>query len=148
MADHPRWADGWTQPKSPIGKHKASASEGEASNLVDASDDTGRGMHSEGGGGGSQPSPKGRLGGSKAAKEDARSASAREGAIYAQADATRSMVAAQMKKAALLEDQNMLMLMIMLDDQVTIVEAREYLRLRKGDELKNLRRELAFERGP
>lgn len=39
-----------------------------------------------------------------------------EGAIYAYADATKTMVAAQMKKATLLEDQNMLMLMTMLDD--------------------------------
>ena len=65
LRDHPTWADGWTQPKSPIGKRKAGASKGKASNLVDAGDDIGGGMHLEGGDGGSQPSPKGLLGGSR-----------------------------------------------------------------------------------
>ena len=73
----------------------------------------------------------------KAAREEARSTSAREGAIYAQADATRTMVAAQMKKAALLEDQNMLLLMTMLDDKIITVEAREYLHLRRGMSSRN-----------
>ena len=70
---------------------------------------------------------------------------ATEGAIYAQADATRTMAAAQMKKAALLEDENMLLLMTMPDDKITTVEAREYLRLRRCDELKKLWRKLAHE---
>ena len=56
------------------------------------------------------------------------------------------MAAAQMKKTALLEDQNMLLLMTMPDDKITTAEAREYLRLRRGDELKKLRRKLAHER--
>jgi hypothetical protein len=55
------------------------------------------------------------------------------------------MAAAQMKKTALLEDQNMLLLMTMPDDKITTVEAREYLRLRRGDELKKLRRKLTDE---
>lgn len=61
------------------------------------------------------------------------------------ADATRTMAATQMKKAALLEDLNMLLLMTMPEDKITTAEAREYLRLRKGDELKKLRRKLAVE---
>jgi hypothetical protein len=95
---------------------------------------------------GSQRAATSRPGGSKAAKEDSRSASAREGAIYAQAAATRTMAAAKMKKAVLLEvDHNMLLLMTMPEDKITTVEAREYLRLRRGDELKKLRRKLAEE---
>ena len=50
-----------------------------------------------------------------------------------------------MKKTALLEDQNMLLLMTMPDEKITTSEAREYLRLCRGDELKKLRRELAEE---
>ena len=55
------------------------------------------------------------------------------------------MAATKMKKAALLEDQNMLLLMSMPEDKITTAEAREYLRLRRGDELKKLRRKLAAE---
>lgn len=84
---------------------------------------------SEGDGGGSQRASHCRPGGTKAAREEARSTSAREGAIYAQADATKSMVAAQMKKVALLEDQNLLLLMTMPDDKITTAEAKEYLAL-------------------
>lgn len=62
--------------------------------------------------------------------EEARSTSAREGAIYAYAHATRSMAAAHMKKAVLLADQNMVLLMTMPDEKIT-TEAREYLRLRR-----------------
>lgn len=55
------------------------------------------------------------------------------------------MAAAQMKKAELLEDQNMLLLMTMPDEKITTHEAREYLRLRRGDELRKLRKKLADE---
>jgi hypothetical protein len=65
--------------------------------------------------------------------------------MYAQAEATRTMAAAQMRKAELLEEQNKLLLMTMPDDRITTHEAREYLRLRRQDELKKLRRKLAEE---
>ena len=39
----------------------------------------------------------------------------------------------------------MLLLMTMPDDKITTAQAREYLRLRRGDELKKLRRKLAHE---
>ncbi len=55
------------------------------------------------------------------------------------------MATAQMRKAELLEEQNMLLLMTMPDDRITTPEAREYLRLRRGDELKKLRRKLVEE---
>jgi hypothetical protein len=63
----------------------------------------------------------------------------REGAAYAQAKATEVMPAATMRKATLLEDHNMLLLMT--NSQTP--EAQEYLRLRQAEELKKLRRRLA-----
>lgn len=41
LRDHPRWANGWTQPKSPIGKRKAGVSKGEVNNLMDADNGAG-----------------------------------------------------------------------------------------------------------
>jgi hypothetical protein len=119
------------------------ASISEPSNPADASRGLGGGVQSEGNLRGSQCARNCRQGRSKAAREEARSAIVREGAIYAQAYANRSMVAAQRKKAALMEDKNMFLLMTMLDDKITTVEAREYMRLRRGDELKKLRWKLA-----
>lgn len=118
------------------------ASVSNPSNTADAGRDSGGGAQSEGDLGGSQRAGNCRPGMSKTAREEARSASVREGAIYAQVDATKNMVAAQRKKAALMEDQNMLLLMTMSNDKITTVEVREYMRLRKGDELKKLRRKL------
>ena len=114
-------------------------------NNTDAARSSGGPALSDGDGLGSQRTGTSRPGGSKAAKEESRIASAREGALYAQAAATRTMAEAQMKKAALLEDHNMLLLMTMPEDKITTVEAREYMRLRRGDELKKLRRKLAAE---
>ena len=152
LKDHPKWADGWSSPKGSSSMRSPAACASSPSNVGDARHsqaDAGRSCapcaHSDGDGGGSQRAANSRPGGSKAAREESRSASAREGAIYAQADATRTMAAAQMKKAMLLEDQNMLLLMTMPDDKVTTANAREYLRLRRGDELKKLRRKLADE---
>jgi hypothetical protein len=69
----------------------------------------------------------------------------REAALFAQAEATKTMAAAQMRKVALLEEQNLLMLMTMPDSQVTIPKAREFLQLRRTMELKKLRRVVAEE---
>ena len=152
LKDHPKWMDGWTSPKASSNLRFGTASGSSPTTAAEdgrTQFDAGRSpisrAQSEGEARGSQRSGMVRPGGSKAAKKDSRSASAREGAIYAQADATRTMAAAQMKKAALLEDQNMLLLMTMPDDKITTVEAREYLRLRRCDELKKLQRKLAQE---
>ena len=152
LKDHPKWMDGWTSPKASSSVRSGAAS----GNSPAAAAEDGRTQfdadtspvcraQSEVDAGGSARGGIARPGGSKGAREDSRSASAREGAIYAQADATRTMAAAQMKKAALLEDQNMLLLMTMPDDKITTAEAREYLRMRRCDELKKLRRKLAHE---
>jgi hypothetical protein len=42
----------------------------------------------------------------KSAKEDQRQSKVQEGALYAQAEVTKTMAVAMMRKAALLEDQN------------------------------------------
>ena len=154
LKDHPKWSDGWSSPKASSSMRSGAASARSPTEAADAGRSRSE-FHgerspvghsqSEGAGLGWQRTQIARPGGSKAAREESRSNSAREGAIYAQADATRTMAAAQMKKAALLEDQNMLLLMTMPDDKITTAEAREYLRLRRGDELKKLRRKLAEE---
>jgi hypothetical protein len=152
LKDHPKWMDGWTSPKASSSLRSGAASGSSPATAADdgrAQFDAARSPvsipQSEGEVGGSQRAGITRLGGSKAARKDSKSANAKEGAIYAQADATRTMAASQMKKTALLKDQNMLLLMTMPDDKITTVEAREYLRLRRGDELKKLQRKLAHE---
>ena len=87
---------------------------------------------------------KGRPGGVKLAKEDQRQGKIREGLLLAHAEATKSMAAAHMRKAALPEVQNLLMLMSMPDDDE---DAKEYLRLRRQTELKKLRKLVAEEEG-
>jgi hypothetical protein len=146
LKDHPKWADGWSAPKaaSTSTKHMAQSSSPPA-NCTENARTSGVCANSGGDGLDSQQTRLQRPGGTKAAREELRSAHAREGAIYAQAAATRTMAEAQMKKAALLEDQNMLLLMTMPEDKITTAEAREYLRLRRGDELKKLRHKLAAE---
>jgi hypothetical protein len=87
---------------------------------------------------------KGRPGGVKAAKDEVRQGKIHEGLMLAHAEATRSMAAAHMRKAAILEDQNLLMLMSMPDADE---DAKEYLRLRRKMELNKLRKLVAEEEG-
>jgi hypothetical protein len=74
-----------------------------------------------------------RPGGVKVAKQDNMQQKMRDGVLYTQAEATRSMAVVQMKKIALIEDQNMLLLMTMPIEESAGEDAREYPRLRKGD---------------
>ena len=83
--------------------------------------------------------------GTKMAKNNVATAKAQEGAIYAEAQAMKTMAEAHMKKAALLEEQNLLMLMTMPDDPVAASEAREYLVLRRIKELKKLQKRMVDE---
>ena len=68
----------------------------------------------------------------KAAKQDIMQQKIREEALYAQAEATRSIAAVQMKKIVLIEDQNMLFLMTMPIEDSAGQDPREYLRLKRG----------------
>ena len=84
-------------------------------------------------------------GGTKIAKKNIAAAKAQEGAIYVEAQATKTMAEAHMKKVALLEEQNLLMLMTMPDDPMAASKAREYLVLRQIKELKKLQKRMAEE---
>ena len=84
-------------------------------------------------------------GGVKAAKQDNMQEKMRDGALYARAEATRSMAAIQMKNVRLIEDQNMLLLMTMPIEESVGEDAHEYLRLRRGEELKKLKKRLSVE---
>ena len=82
-----------------------------------------------------------RPGGVKAAKQDNMQQKIRDDTLYAQAEATRSMAVVQMKKKmALIVDQNMLLYMTMPIEDSAWKNARKYLRLRRGEELKKLRK--------
>jgi hypothetical protein len=153
LRDHPKWSEGWTQVKIVTPKRKAPcASEEEDSDIFDlgemersvATASEEGGGSAEGGGLHAEASRvfKGRPGGVKAAKNDVRQGKIHEGLMLAHAEATRSMAAAHMRKAAILEDQNLLMLMSMPDDDE---DAKEYLRLRRQMELKKLRKFVAEE---
>lgn len=87
---------------------------------------------------------RGRPGGSKAAKEIVRQGKIKEGAAWAQATATQVMAEATLRKAASMEDQNMLLLFTS-PEALTTPEAVEYLRLRRGEELCKLQWRLAAE---
>jgi hypothetical protein len=67
----------------------------------------------------------------------------KESTMRAQAKATADMAAATLMKAEILQDQSALALFTMPDDQLTSAEAREYLQLRRQEELLKLRRRLA-----
>ena len=136
LKDCPRWADGWTQ--SPMGK-KRPANECEGNNTQDVDAEISEGATR------SQSVYNERPGGVKVAKQDNMQQKAREGALYTQADATRSMAAVQMKKVALIADQNMLLLMTMPIEESAGEDAREYLRLRRGEKLKKLKKRLSEE---
>ena len=91
LKDCPRWADGWT--RSPIEK-KRHAHECEGSNTQNIDGGISEGATR------SQSMYNERPGGVKAAKQDNIQQKIRDGALYAQADATKSMAAVQMKKIA------------------------------------------------
>ena len=79
-------------------------------------------------------------GGVKAAKQDNMQQKIRDDTLYAQAEATRSMAAVQMKKMAFIVNQNMLFYMTMPIEDSACKNAQKYLRLRRGEELKKLRK--------
>ena len=140
VRDVPRWADGWSQPKPPTPKRKEPCESSDreshredAGTVTEGAPDMDQAMHF-----------RGRPGGSKAAKEVVRQGKIKEGAAWAQATATQVMAEATLRKAASMEDQNMLLLFTS-PEALTTPEAVEYLRLRRGEELHKLQRRLAAE---
>jgi hypothetical protein len=151
LRDHLKWAEGWTQVKVVTPKRKVPCRE-EDSDCIDLTKmERGVGVGLEGGGGSAKGGSivaeaaqifKWRPGGAKLTKEDQRQGEICEGLMFAHAEATKSMVAAHMRKVALLEDQNLLMLMSMPEADS---DAKEYLRLQRQMELRKLRKLLAEE---
>jgi hypothetical protein len=133
VRDVPRWADGWSQPKPPTPKRtEPCESSDQESHREDA------GTVTEGAPDMDQARQfRGRPGGSKAAKEVVRQGKIKEGAAWAQATATQVMAEAMLRKAASMEDQNMLLLFTS-PEALTTPEAVEYLRLCRGEELRKL----------
>ena len=84
--------------------------------------------------------------GSKSAKEELRLRQVKEVAIHAQARATADLAAANMRKAQVLQDQAALLLFTMPMEQGLSEEAREYLSLRREEEMTKLRRRVAEEK--
>jgi hypothetical protein len=72
-------------------------------------------------------------GGTKIAKEDQRQGKIRKGLMAACTEATKNMAAVHMQKVALLEDQNLLMLMLM---PYVDSDAKEYMCLQRQMELR------------
>jgi hypothetical protein len=81
--------------------------------------------------------------GTKVAKEDQRAAKQREHAVRAQARATADMAMANMRKAQILHDQATLSLFTMPNKDSLSDMAREYLNLRREEEMYNLKQRLA-----
>jgi hypothetical protein len=86
---------------------------------------------------------RGRPCGSKMAKEEQKGEKQREHAMRAQARATADIAAANFKKAQILEDQAAVSLFTMPDDSNLSAQAREYLELRREEELEKLRTRIA-----
>ena len=115
LQDHPKWSEGWTQVKVVTSKRNLPCSE-EDNDCFDLSKmEQGVGVASEercgsAEGGSVRAEPlwvfKGHPRGVKLAKEDQQQGTIREGLLLAHAEATKSMVAAHMRKATLLEDHN------------------------------------------
>jgi hypothetical protein len=85
----------------------------------------------------------GQLGSTKAAEEDWKKDFFCEAELYTQSKATETMAVVKMCKAMFLEDQNLLMHMPMPYTHLTTLEVKEYLQLRKVEELKKVRYKLA-----
>lgn len=79
------------------------------------------------------------------AKEEFKQSKIWESALHAQVAATQTMVAATVRKNELMEEANLLVIMTLPSTQDLEPEAVEYLRLRRREELKKLRRRLAEE---
>jgi hypothetical protein len=146
VKDYPKWADGWDIANVTPSKRKARESdqvskEGTPEFLSVAE---GEGNVTEDvGNADSNSTLRDRPTGTKAAKDMQKLAKTHEEALYTQAAATKVMAAATMRKAALFEDNNTLLLMTTLETLLCTPNVHEYLRLRQMEELKKLRKILA-----
>lgn len=81
--------------------------------------------------------------GSKTSKEEQRAMKLKESALWAQAKATADMAAATFKKAKIMEEQSIMNLFTLPDETLVCEEAREYVKLRRIEELQKLKDRLA-----
>jgi hypothetical protein len=135
VREFPRWSEGWFPMKPAIPTKRKAASSGHDSHeaapasssvQVDQMDSNANTVLQD------RPS------GTKAAKREHKQGKVREGAMYAQAKATSDLASATLKKMALLEEQNLLILMTTPESQVTSPAAQQFLRIRQEEELEKL----------
>jgi hypothetical protein len=121
--DFPRWTDDWGTKEVTLMKRTLSSSDPKSQAGAPKS---GLGVNCVG-----DVEPNGVFRewpiGTKAAKDVQWEAKIRKGTTYAQAKAIEVMARGTMKKATLLEDYNMLMLMTTLKSQAITSKAHEYL---------------------
>jgi hypothetical protein len=142
VREFPKWADGWASPRSSSSATPPKqARVGDPQALVESGD---TGSVSEAA---TSFLPNAatmeRPGGTKAAKDQQKTHKQHEGAGYAQAKATEAVAAAAFRKAALLEEQNLFLLMTTGEGGVIQPAAQEFLRLRQEEELEKLKDRLA-----
>jgi hypothetical protein len=135
VREFPRWSERWFPMKPTIPTKRKAASSGHDSHRavptsssvqVDQMDSNANTVLQD------RPS------GTKAAKREHKQGKVREGAMYAQAKATSDLASATLKKMALLEEQNLLILMTTPESQVTSPAAQQFLRIRQEEELEKL----------
>jgi hypothetical protein len=138
VKDYPRWADGWSSSSTPS-KRKTTSSEHESNEIGVKSESVVEGTtNSE-----ENRALKVRPGGTRAAKEVQKTGKQWEGAMYAHAAVSEVMAQAMMRKATMLEDHNMLMLVTLPESLGSTPKAQEYLRLRHAEVFKKLKKRLA-----
>lgn len=138
IKDVPRWSEGWVhdkQPTPPAKRKEPSTDSGESDCCIMEPGVPGvwKGLSS------SRPS------GSKMAKEELKQSKIRESALRAQAAATQTIAAATVRKNELMEEANLLVIMTLPSTHDLEPDQVEYLRLRRREELKKLKRRLAEE---
>jgi hypothetical protein len=121
VKDVPQWDEGWVHEKvarTPLCKQKGPSSDcGESDcHLVDATEESDGFGRAEPSRGFVMARPRG----TKHAKENIKQGKNQDAARHKQATATKSIAIAAMRKAAILEEANMLMLMTLPDSQVTL----------------------------
>jgi hypothetical protein len=127
VREFPRWSEGWFPMKPAIPtKRKAASSSHDSHEATSASSS----VHVDQTDSNANTVLRDRPSGTKAAKRKHKQGKVREGAMYAQAKATSDLAFATLKKMALLEEQNLLILMTIHESQVTSPAAQQFLRIR------------------
>jgi hypothetical protein len=144
VKDYPRWAEGWGTSTTVAPSRRPRVAGADQESVIGVSEEAtgfedGGDMESNVG---LQVQPTG----SKAAKEAHKAAKTRDGAMYAQAVAQEVLGVAATRKAAIMAEHNLILLMSTPDEGgLPMATAREFLALRQAEELKKLKLRLAEE---